>query len=92
MSSYNRARSRYDCPKFRPFPPVVYTAMAHRLTELSPDVAQRVERFYNALEAADRQIHYLNEHPQEGKFLGGSPVRSNDIINNETRMVIRVRL
>ena len=45
-----------------------------------------------ALEAADRQIHYLNEHPQEGKFLGGSPVRSNDIINNETRMVIRVRL
>lgn len=58
------SRRRVDCPKFRPFPPTVYDAVADRLTELPSDAAHDVVRFYNALHAVDRQVSDATENPE----------------------------
>jgi hypothetical protein len=70
----SRQRLRHDALKFRPFTPAVYRAMADRLMELPPDVAHLVVRFYNSLEAADRQIRDLKENPESLQPRSGGSV------------------
>jgi hypothetical protein len=42
--------------------------------ELPPNVAHLVVRFYNAVEAADRQVRDLNENPEDHVPKGGGSV------------------
>ena len=81
----NPRRVRHDALKFRPFQPAVYRAMAGRLMELPPNVAHLVVRFYNAVDAIDRQVSDLRENPEDYESKGGGAVwtPSRNISPNE---------